>query len=290
MPSSHVSVTRTYTATQHSHRRGTQSPADRCDDGRRSIVAVAPDDDAIGVPPARIAAETDLGVRLDQRPVRVGRRVMVGGIGLGALGIAFGAKVQRGLGRVLGAGASAFLPGGDRFRIYTITGSYPVVPKDRYRLKVTGLVDRPLSLTLDEIVSMKRTTLTKTFQCVTGWTVPDVHWEGVTLADILDRAGVQAGAKAVAFESYDRADTESLTLDQARRSDVIVAHKMLGESITTEHGGPVRLYVAPMFGYKSLKWLSEIKVVEHAAPGFWEQNGYPVDAWLPEATGGVPLG
>ena len=87
------------------------------------------------------------------------------------------------------------------------------------------------------------------------------------------------GATALSFESYDRADTESLTLDQARRHDVIVAYEMLGAPVTVEHGGPVRLYVAPMFGYKSLKWLSAIRVVDTVEPGYWEQNGYPVNGW-----------
>lgn len=211
---------------------------------------------------------------------RVGRRVFLGFVALGAAGVTFGTKVQHALGRVLGNGLGSVLPGGDRFRIYTVTGSFPVVSRDRYRLSVTGLVDRPLNLSLDDLQAMRPTKLVKTFQCVTGWTVPDVHWEGVTLAEVLDQAGVQTSAKALAFESYDKLDTESLSLDQARRPDVIVAYRMLGAPITTEHGGPVRLYVAPMYGYKSLKWLSAIRVVEEASPGFWEQNGYPVDAWI----------
>ena len=114
----------------------------------------------------------------------------------------------------------------------------------------------------------------------TGWRVPAVHWEGVRLSDVLDAAGVDPSAGAVNFESYDGADTESLQLSQARLPDVIVADTMLGAPVTTAHGGPVRLYVAPMFGYKSLKWLSAVRVVDHAAPGYWEQNGYPVDAWI----------
>ena len=89
----------------------------------------------------------------------------------------------------------------------------------------------------------------------------------------------------MSFASYDGTDTESLTLDQARRPDVIVAYRMLGGPITTEHGGPVRLYVAPMFGYKSLKWLSAIRVVDRVEPGFWEQSGYPVNGWLDGSTG-----
>jgi DMSO/TMAO reductase YedYZ molybdopterin-dependent catalytic subunit len=132
---------------------------------------------------------------------------------------------------------------------------------------------------------MPKTSFTKAFQCVTGWRVPDVHWEGVKLSEILDRVGVQSGAVAISFDSYDHADTESLSLDQAHLPDVIVAYSMLGAPVTIEHGGPVRLYVAPMFGYKSLKWLSGIRVVDVVEPGFWEQNGYPVNGWLDGTTG-----
>ncbi|MGH9919455.1 MAG: molybdopterin-dependent oxidoreductase, partial [Nitrososphaerales archaeon] len=131
---------------------------------------------------------------------------------------------------------------------------------------------------------MPSTQLVKDFQCVTGWRVPQVQWEGVKLSDVLDAAGVQSGATGLNLESYDGADTESLTLDQARLPDVIVAYRMLGAAVTAEHGGPVRLYVAPMFGYKSLKWLSAIRVVATPTPGFWEQNGYPVDGWIDGST------
>jgi DMSO/TMAO reductase YedYZ molybdopterin-dependent catalytic subunit len=107
----------------------------------------------------------------------------------------------------------------------------------------------------------------------------------VLLSDILGRAGLKEGAVALSFDSYDNADTESLTLDQAHLPDVIVAYSMLGAPITTEHGGPVRLYVAPMFGYKSLKWLSAIRVVDQVIPGYWEQNGYPLNGWRDGSTG-----
>jgi len=206
-------------------------------------------------------------------------------VAAGAAGIVFGARVQDVVGNALGSGLGGLLPGGDRFRFYTITNSFPYIPRSKYRLQVTGLVDRPLDLTLDDIESMPKTRLVKDFQCVTGWRVPDVHWEGVKLSDVLDAAGVKAGAAALAFDSYDGLDTESLTLDQARRPDVIVAYRMPGAPVTTEHGGPVRLYVAPMYGYKSLKWLSAIRVVKEAAPGFWEQNGYSIDAWIGSSNG-----
>jgi DMSO/TMAO reductase YedYZ molybdopterin-dependent catalytic subunit len=217
--------------------------------------------------------------------VHVGRRVFVGLAALGALGVAFGNSIQNLLGDVFGSGLGGLLPGGDRFRIYSITGRFPQITREKYRLKVSGLVDRPSTFTLRDLQSMPKTSFTKAFQCVTGWRVPDVHWEGVKLSDILERVGVQVNAVAISFDSYDGADTESLTLDQAHLPDVIVAYSMLGAPITTEHGGPVRLYVAPMFGYKSLKWLSGIRVVDVVEPGFWEQNGYPVNGWLDGTTG-----
>jgi DMSO/TMAO reductase YedYZ molybdopterin-dependent catalytic subunit len=204
---------------------------------------------------------------------------------LGAAGIVFGAKVQNVLGSALGSGLGGLIPGGDRFRIYTITGSYPKVPRTKYRLELSGLVHRPQIFTLADLESMPRTSFAQEFQCVTGWTVPDVHWEGVRLSHLLDNAGVKEGAVALSFESYDGSDTESLTLDQARLPDVIVAYRMLGAPITLEHGGPVRLYVGPMFGYKSLKWLSAIRVVDQVIPGFWELNGYPVNGWRDGSTG-----
>jgi DMSO/TMAO reductase YedYZ molybdopterin-dependent catalytic subunit len=218
-------------------------------------------------------------------PIAVGRRVFLGIAVLGAAGVVFGAKVQNALGNAFGSGLGGLLPGGDRFRIYTITNSYPTISRSAYRLELSGLVERPKTFTLADLEAMPRTKFVQEFQCVTGWTVPDVHWEGVKLSDILDRAGVKPGAVALSFESYDGLDTESLTLDQARLPDVIVAFGMLGAPVTTEHGGPVRLYVGPMFGYKSLKWLSAIRVVDRVIPGFWEQNGYPVNGWRDGSTG-----
>jgi DMSO/TMAO reductase YedYZ molybdopterin-dependent catalytic subunit len=217
--------------------------------------------------------------------VAVGRRVFIGLGVLGAAGIAFGASVQTFVGNVLGSGLGGLLPGGDHFRIYSITGTYPKISRENYRLKVSGLVKHPTTFTLEDLEAMPATSFVKNFMCVTGWKVPDVHWEGVKLSHILETVGVKEGAVALTFESYDRADSESLTLDQARLPDVIVAYRMLGAPVTTEHGGPVRLYVAPMFGYKSLKWLSAIRVVDEVQPGYWEQNGYPVNGWLDGTTG-----
>lgn len=212
-------------------------------------------------------------------------------VALGAVGIAFGSAVQSRVGQALGSGLGAFLPGGEHFQIYSVSGTFPEVAPSTYRLTVSGLVKRPATFTFADLEAMPHVRYVKTFKCVTGWIVQGVHWEGVLLSDILDTVGVRHDAVALAFDSYDGLDTESLTLDQARLPDVIVATRMLGAPITTEHGGPVRLYVPPMFGYKSLKWLSRIRVVDAVEPGFWEQNGYPVNGWLTGSTStAIPRG
>ena len=208
--------------------------------------------------------------------IRVGRRVFLGMSVLGLGGIVFEGPFNSVL---------QLIPWWPGFRIYSITGSYPHISDSDYRLEVSGLVNNPTVFTLADLKAMPSTSFSQEFQCVTGWNVPNVQWEGVRLSEILSRAGVQESAVALSFESYDGTDSESLTLYQAHLPDVIVAYRMLGAPVTTEHGGPVRLYVGPMFGYKSLKWLSAIRVVDQVIPGYWEQNGYPVNGWRDGSTG-----
>jgi DMSO/TMAO reductase YedYZ molybdopterin-dependent catalytic subunit len=231
----------------------------------------------------------------EDRPV--GRRALLGMLALGGAGILWGAKVQQRMEEVLRpltvndqTGLSSFLPSAGRFRIYTVTGSLPARSDDVYRLTVDGAVDRPLTLDLADLRDrLPQTSMTRDFQCVTGWRVAEVPWRGVTLPDLLTEAGLQRGATHVRFWSFDGVYTETLTLEQAQRDDVLVAHHMLGKPVTREHGGPVRLYVAPMYGYKSLKWLERIEVVETldatSDPGYWERLGYDVDAWVGRSNG-----
>ncbi len=217
--------------------------------------------------------------------------MFLGLVGTGALGVLFGAKVSDWLASVAapfeakdGTGLASLLPFG-RFRFYTVTGDFPSRKPADYKLTVTGLVDRDLSLTYDELRAMPAVQLTKDFQCVTGWRVPGVHWTGVRVRDLLARAGVRNGARALRFTSFDGTYTESLTMPQAMRDDVIVAYEMEGHALSTDHGGPVRLYVAPMYGYKSCKWLDGIEVVDKVYPGYWELEGYDVDAWVGRSNG-----
>ncbi len=223
----------------------------------------------------------------------VGRRVVLGMMGAGVAGILFGSRATDLLERVVapvasrdGTGLLSNLVPVGRFRIYTVTGKLHSRSEAEYRLNVGGFVQSPVTLTMDDLRSMPPTRLTKDFQCVTGWRVRDVKWVGVRLADLLDLAGVKPGAQGVRFLSFDGIYTETLTMDQARRDDVIVAYEMEGKPVSSAHGGPARLYVAPMYGYKSIKWLETVEVAESMPrPGYWEVRGYDVDAWIGRSNG-----
>ncbi|QMU69246.1 molybdopterin-dependent oxidoreductase [Streptacidiphilus sp. P02-A3a] len=222
----------------------------------------------------------------------VGRRVVIGVSALGALGVAFGARIESALNGVLGAisahdptGITSLLPGGGGFQFYNVASFLPYRSDQDYRLTIDGLVDHPTTYTLAELAALPQTTLVRDVQCVTGWRVPNTEFGGVLLSELLDRAGVKPEGKALRFTCFDDVYSESLTLAEARRPDVMVAHQMDKVPVTRDHGGPVRLYVAPMYFYKSAKWLSGITVTDRVMPGYWEQNGYDVEAWVGRSNG-----
>ncbi|MEY2478575.1 MAG: hypothetical protein QOG87_3890 [Actinomycetota bacterium] len=227
-----------------------------------------------------------MSVAIEGKPI--GRRVVLGMLGLGSVGVLVGGRLQDAIASVFAndpTGITSLLPTGGRFRIYSVVGYLPSRKTAEYQLEISGLVDTPVTLSYADLVALPPTRMTKDFQCVTGWRVQDVKWVGVRLSDLLDAAGVQDEAKAITFHSFDGSYSESLTLDQARRPDVIVAYSMEGKAIPARHGGPVRLYVAPMYGYKSIKWLDKIEVVNAVQPGYWEVRGYDVDAWIGRSNG-----
>uniref|UniRef100_A0AAU2AER6 Molybdopterin-dependent oxidoreductase n=1 Tax=Streptomyces sp. NBC_00093 TaxID=2975649 RepID=A0AAU2AER6_9ACTN len=221
----------------------------------------------------------------------VGRRVILGVLGLGAVAVPTGARLQNVTDGLLATvagkdptGLTALLPGGG-FRFYSVADSIPRRSPADYRLTVNGLVDRPATYTLAQLKAMPRTRLVRDVQCVTGWRVPQTPFAGVLLSDLLETAGVQPAATALHFTCFDGVYSESLTLDQARRPDMLVAYEMQDKPVTAAHGGPVRLYAAPMYFYKSAKWLAEITVTERVEPGYWEPRGYDIDAWVGKSNG-----
>ncbi|MFJ9409940.1 molybdopterin-dependent oxidoreductase [Streptomyces sp. NPDC101393] len=228
----------------------------------------------------------------DGRGAPVGRRVVLGMLAAGAAGVAAAPFLQRAYDDTLGAaarndptGLTGLLPAGGGFRYYSVTGSVP--PKDdrTYRLTIDGLVRNRTSYRLADLRALPQTRLVRDVQCVTGWRVPHTPFEGVRLATLLDAADVRPQAKAVRFTCFDGSYSESLTLEQARRSDVLVALRMQDKPLTHAHGGPVRLYAAPMYFYKSAKWLSGITLTDSVHPGYWEERGYDIDAWVGRSNG-----
>ncbi len=225
------------------------------------------------------------------RDTPVGRRVFLGLLGFGAAGVLVGSRIDDWQERVIGpieardgTGFLSLFPIG-RFRIYSVAESVPSRSREAYKLKIGGLVDRPHTVSFATLTARPPVQLTRDFQCVTGWRVHNVKWVGVRLRDLLDDAGVQPSAKAVRFTSFDGVYTESLTLEQARRDDVLVAYKLDGQNLSRIHGGPVRLAVTPMYGYKSLKWLDTIELTDAVEPGYWEHRGYDVNGWVGRSNG-----
>jgi DMSO/TMAO reductase YedYZ molybdopterin-dependent catalytic subunit len=170
------------------------------------------------------------------------------------------------------------------FITYSAAGTIPEIAPSAYRLRIDGAVQSPYELTLDELKAMPSVNIVKNFQCVTGWVVPSVHWTGVRLADLLARAGPKPGNTVVEFYSSDGVYTDTLSGEgQIGLGDVILAYAIEGGPLPAERGGPVRLVVPPMYGYKSVKWVDRIRVTDRVQPGYWEVRGYAVNAWL-----GVP--
>jgi DMSO/TMAO reductase YedYZ molybdopterin-dependent catalytic subunit len=218
----------------------------------------------------------------------VGRRVVLGLLGLAGVGIVLGSRVGTALTTLSErdpTGLTGLIPGNGRFRFYSVVSAVEETPAAEHELTVEGLPDGPMLLTFADLAALPQTTITKDVQCVTGWRVPDVTWSGVLLRDLLADVGAAPTTGAVLFGSSDGAYTESLTMEQAMRPDVLIATTMDGAPISHDHGGPVRLYVAPMYFYKSLKWLDRITISDQVVPGYWEERGYDVDAWVGQSNG-----
>ncbi|HEU5138995.1 MAG TPA: molybdopterin-dependent oxidoreductase [Bacillales bacterium] len=176
--------------------------------------------------------------------------------------------------------------GGDGvFRPYTVT-RYPSFTSDKWEFKVSGLVDKPMTFDWKGFLELPRKVEVRDFHCVTGWSVYHVTWEGVLLSDLLKMAGVKGQAKYVKFYSGDGVYTDSLTIEQAHMDDVLVAVLRDGNPIPQDYGGPTRLVVPKMYGYKSVKWLNGIELIDHSMTGFWEKRGYKKNAWVDGKNGG----
>lgn len=210
---------------------------------------------------------------------RIGRKAFLALSGVTAGYVAFG---RTGLPRL---DLVPSIQSASGFTIYTVIDGYPSFSPHKYRLKVDGLVKRPLSLSLGDILGDHAVTEVRNYQCVTGWSVPDCKWRGLRLADLLDRASPHADAHALTFYSFDGVYTESLSMKQAQQRDVLVAYALNEKPLSRAQGAPLRLVVPGMYGYKYIKWVNRIEVVRKPVDGFWEVRGYDRDAYIGRSNG-----
>ncbi len=214
----------------------------------------------------------------------IGRAGFLGIVGLGAAGLFFAKDATGLLDRVVPKTVSNIVPTSG-WRIYTIGSTMPTFDPATYRLQVDGLVGAPTSYSLADLKEMPRAEQISDFHCVTGWSVTGVRWAGVRLGDLLERAGAKSSVAALNFVSAETPYEDSLTLEQALLPNVMLAYEMDGGPISRPHGAPVRLVMPEMYGYKSVKWVNRIELGVEPKRGYWENNGYDVDAWLGNSNG-----
>lgn len=190
----------------------------------------------------------------------------------------------------------------------------PTIDAAGHRLKVEGAVERPLSLSMDEIRGRAAQTREVTLECAgngrvyltpkvkgVNWqngAVGNARWTGAPLADVLNAAKVKSTAVEVVLEGADTGTindepkspgvihfARSLPLEKARKPEVLLAYRMNDVDLTPAHGGPLRAIVGGWYGMASVKWLTRIIVVEQPFEGFWQtldysyfghENGLPV--------------
>jgi len=214
---------------------------------------------------------------------RLGRAGFLGVVGAGVATLFYGKAIAHVTNRVTNplsdaTGLTRLVPSGG-WRIYTVADSMPRFDPATWRLRIDGLVHRPVELSYRDLRALPKAEQVSTFHCVTGWTVENVTWTGVRIRDVLAAAGPHASAHALRFISMEKPYVDYLTLAQASLDDVMLAYEMEGQPLPQEHGAPLRLIIPEMYGYKNVKWVERIELVPQAGDGYWERLGYDRDAW-----------
>lgn len=160
----------------------------------------------------------------------------------------------------------------DRFPILH-EGDVPEYDLATWSIKVFGEVERELSFSFDELMSMPQTDITCDIHCVTRWSKLDTHWTGIKFSDLFPKLGVKPEAKYVMVHG-DNDYTTNIPLEDLLRDNILLAHAYEGEPLTAKHGGPMRLIVPHLYFWKSCKWITGFEFMQEDAPGFWEQNGF----------------
>ncbi|MFD1736437.1 sulfite oxidase-like oxidoreductase [Bacillus salitolerans] len=142
-----------------------------------------------------------------------------------------------------------------------------------WNLKIFGLVECPITYTFEKILDFPSVMTKNDIHCVTGWSKLDNGWEGVSTEILTKEAKPLAEAKHVIIHA-EEGWTTNLPIQDFLHETSLVAHSHNGNSLTPEHGYPLRLVVPHLYFWKSAKWIRAIEFVKEDKPGFWEKNGY----------------
>ncbi len=151
-------------------------------------------------------------------------------------------------------------------------GRAPQVDMAGWRLLINGLVQSSRALSLADLRALPTTTLRLRMKCVECWSAPAV-WTGVSGRDLLAlvRPLPQAGyATLHALDGY----TSTLSLEELAAERVLFAYGMDGQDLPAENGAPLRLIAPSKYGYKCVKAIGRVELVDDRVPGFWELRGY----------------
>lgn len=150
-----------------------------------------------------------------------------------------------------------------------------------YRLKITGLVDKTLDYTYDQVVNNHRTyPKIATILCIEGWSAT-LLWEGISVNDLLKEAGIKPETTVVIFRASD-GYTTALPTNYIADNNIVIAYRINNVTLTPQIGWPFMLVGQNEYGYKWIKWLTEIEASNDTGYlGYWESRGWPNDATIP---------
>ena len=160
-------------------------------------------------------------------------------------------------------------------------GIHPTVATSEWTLTIKGCVEHPVTWDWDAFLALPQTKSVSDFHCVTTWSTFDNEWEGVTFRHLIETVQPKPEAAHVFFISYDDY-TVNLPLAVCVDDDVLLTRSWNGESLSVEHGGPLRMIVPNVYAWKGAKWVKEIRFMERDRLGYWENRGYSntADPWM----------
>ncbi|MBT5503798.1 molybdopterin-dependent oxidoreductase [Candidatus Falkowbacteria bacterium] len=167
----------------------------------------------------------------------------------------------------------------DDFRENSIKGPQ-YIDKESYQLKIKGLNNEKTDYNYDEIVDNNQSyKKVVTLNCVEGWSV-DILWEGFLMKDFISREKIPEEFNTVIFRAYDGYST-SFPIEYIYDNNIMIAYKMNGLELPPERGFPFQLVAETKFGYKWIKWITEIEFSDDENyQGYWESRGYSNDGDL----------